>query len=229
MKFKTILACAVLGLVIFNGRLNAAVESDIVGYTTITMEADKWYIVGNPFVALDGSDTCTINGAFVGAGFAKNDILYVLQPDGVFVPNYWNQANSGWSKHKILWQEDTTQYPNSTAVYLYKASAGSLTFAGKVSSVAVDVGDEAGNAWSLTSFVCPEEKKLNQYTWTGFAANDLLYTMDDAGVFTPHYWNQANSGWSKHKILWQENTTPLAIGQAVYLFKKSTGIGSISH
>ena len=228
MKFKTILACAVLGLVIFNGRLNAAVESDIVGYTTISMEAGKWYILGNPFSALDGATTYRLNEAFGGQGFASGDVLYVLQESGTFIPHYWNVSKNGWSTHKVLWKENTTDFSASTAVYLHKASAGELTFSGKVSFDAVDVGAEAGNVWSLTSFVCPEAKTLSQYSWTGFSANDLLYTMDKEGVFTPHYWNTSKNGWSTHKVLWKEDSTVLNIGQAVYLFKKSAGVGTIS-
>ena len=40
----------VAGVVLLNAPLNAAVESDVVGYTTMTMEAGKWYQVGNPLV-----------------------------------------------------------------------------------------------------------------------------------------------------------------------------------
>ncbi|MBQ9693636.1 MAG: hypothetical protein IJV69_02645, partial [Kiritimatiellae bacterium] len=58
--------------------------------------------------------------------------------------------------------------------------------------------------------------------------NDLLYTMNEDGVFTPHYWNATNKGWSLHKVLWKEDVTVLDIGQAVYLFKKSSGTGSIA-
>ena len=230
MDMKKIITCAALlaGIVFFNGRLNAQVESDIVGYTTVTMEADSWYILGNPFTPLDDSETFKINDVFAGEGFAANDVLYVLGADGAFTPHYWNTTKGGWSTHKVLWRENTTPFATSTAVYLHKATAGEMIFAGKVSSTAVEVGADAGNAWSLTSFVCPADKTLSEYTWTGFASGDMLYTMDSAGAFTPHYWNATKSGWSTHKVMWRENTAKLPIGQAVYMFKKSTGVGSIS-
>ena len=55
---------------------SAAVESDVVGYTTITMEAGKWYQVGNPFVALEEGGVIELNDGF-GTGFATGDQLYL--------------------------------------------------------------------------------------------------------------------------------------------------------
>ena len=76
MDMKKIITCAALlaGIVFFNGRLNAQVESAIVGYQTIEMKAGKWYMVGCPFVALS-DETMTINDMM--RGFADGDELYV--------------------------------------------------------------------------------------------------------------------------------------------------------
>ena len=211
-----------------NGRLSAAVESDIVGYTTVSMEADKWYLLGCPFVALDGATTYKVNEVFGGTAFATGDVLYLLQENGTFTPHYWNTANSGWSTHRVLWKENTTDYPISTAVYLNKKTSGSITFAGKVASTELEVGAEDGNAWSLTSFVYPEERTLDDYAWGAFESGDLLYTMNAEGVFTPHYWNASTQGWSLHRVLSKPDTTPLMVGQAVYLLKKSAGKGTIT-
>lgn len=193
------------------------------------MEAGKWYILGNPFISLDGATTYKLNDAFAGSGFAAGDVLYTMDDTGIFTSHYWNVTNGGWSTHKVAWREDNTDYSASTAVYLHKLSDGSFTFFGKVASIEVEVGDEAGEVWSLTSVTYPESKKLGELTWTGFTSGDVLYTMDDTGLFTPHYWNTANNGWSTHKVAWREDTTPLAVGQALYIRKRSAGKGTISH
>ena len=211
-----------------NAPLSAAVESDVVGYTTITMEAGKWYLLGNPFVALDGATTYKINEMFGGSGFQDEDVLYILESSGKFIPFYWNASHAGWSRHPVLWREDTADYPVTSAVYLHKMSNGKLTFSGKVASIEIPVGTEEGNAWSLTSLVYPKSASLGEYTWEGFSNDDMLYTMSDNGVFTSHYWNELKQGWSLHPILWREDSTPLAIGQAVYLLKRSAGTGTIS-
>ena len=192
------------------------------------MGAGKWYILGNPFISLDGKTTFKLNEACAGSGFATNDVLYTLAASGRFTPHYWNATNGGWSTHKVAWREDSTDYPASTAIYLHKLSDGAFTFSGKVASIEVEVGDEAGEVWSLTSVTYPESKKLGELNWAGFATNDMLYTMDETGRFTPHYWNEANGGWSTHKVAWREDTTPLAIGQALYIRKRSAGKGTIS-
>ena len=209
-------------------RLDASVESDIVGYTTIQMDAGKWYLLGNPFTALDGSATFKINEVYRDANFGASDILYTLESSGKFTPHYWNATNNGWSKHRVFWQEDVTDYSSSTAIYLKKTSVGELTFAGKVSSMKVDVGTDEGNAWSLTAMTYPKESLLNEFAWENFSNGDLLYTMNEDGDFTPHYWNAANNGWSKHRVFWNEDTEKLKVGQAVYLFKRSVGVGAIS-
>ena len=52
MNTKRTLACAalLLGLLSFNAPLTAAVESDIVGYTTIT-PSSTWTLLGINFVS----------------------------------------------------------------------------------------------------------------------------------------------------------------------------------
>ena len=81
MNTKRTLACAalLLGLLSFNAPLTAAVESDIVGYTTIEMKADKWYQVAFPFVQLDDTETVSISEAF-NSGFVDGDTLMILNP-----------------------------------------------------------------------------------------------------------------------------------------------------
>ena len=229
MKVKHFLSGATLlsAALLLNAPLSAAVESDVVGYTTIEMQAGKWYILGNPFVALDDSSTYKLNDLFTGEGFHANDKLYLLT-DGLFVSFYWNDAHKGWSKHPVIWQEDSTEYPASTAVYLNKNSLGQFTFSGKVKVQPIEIGEEDGNSWTLTALNYPAPSTLSEYEWSNFSTGDELYTLDVDGVFTSHYWNSSRKGWSKHPVIWQEDPKLLSSGEAVYLHKKSTGKGVIT-
>ena len=215
-----------------NAPLSAAVESDVVGYTTITMEAGKWYLLGCPFTPLNGETTTQINETFAGEGFASGDVLYTLTEAGTYKPYYWHQdeSNSGWSTHKVLWREDTTEYPITDAVYIRKTVNGEITFSGSVAAMKVDIGTTEGNAWDLVSLMYPGTKLLNEYNWESFQSGDCLYTLSDKGTFTPHYWHDdgTNIGWSTHKVLWRAPTQELVSGQAVYVLKNSQGKGSVS-
>ena len=97
MKFRTILACAVLGLVIFNGRLNAAVESDVVGYTTVEI-TKEYTLLGVSFFNLDDStqDTIAIND-FVTGDFTHGDQLQVPKETGSsYDIAIWNETEGKW-------------------------------------------------------------------------------------------------------------------------------------
>ena len=141
MKVQHFLSGATLlsAALLLNAPLSAVVESDVVGYTTITMEAGKWYLLGCPFTPLNGETTTQINETFAGEGFASGDVLYTLTEAGTYKPYYWHQdeSNSGWSTHKVLWREDTTEYPITDAVYIRKTVNGEITFSGSVAAMKV--------------------------------------------------------------------------------------------
>jgi hypothetical protein len=85
MKFKTILACAVLGLVIFNGRLNAAVESDVVGYQTVEINKE-WTLMGVNFVDLENATTDKIPVFSLMSGdFGVGDQIQIPRMNGADV------------------------------------------------------------------------------------------------------------------------------------------------
>ena len=216
-----------------NAPLFAAVESDVVGYTTIEMEAGKWYMIGSPFVPLQANTTFKVNEQFSGQGFGGDDTLYTLKSDGTFIPHYWISDTNGegkWYADAFGFEEDTADYPLSTAVYIKKAVEGEIVFSGKVSVVKVEIGSETGNSWSLVAPVYPMSKKINDYEWIGFTTSDTLYTLRDTGVFEPNYWVTDQDGkgkWYKDAFGFDESTTLLSVGQAIYVNKTSAGIGTI--
>ena len=233
MNTKRTLACAalLLGLLSFNAPLTAAVESDIVGYTTIEMDAGKWYQVGTPFVDLEtsGAEEVSVNAVF-STGFARGDRLNVLDDTGTFVPLYWNATANGWC--------DSTR-PNAAlstvtiavgeAVYIQKGVAGDVVVKGKVEALPVAFGSEQGNAWNQSVLMWPVATKLNDIAWSNLERGDTLYILDDTTQnFTPYYWNPNANGWCT-------TTRPTAtladvdvgIGKAMYINKRSAGLGQL--
>ena len=126
MDMKKIITCAALlaGIAFFNGRLNAQVESDIVGYTTIAMEAGKWYQVGSPFVALDDTaSTQKINEVFT-IGFSEGDSINILNTAAMeYVAYYWKTSANGWCTKRGTTPVDV-KIPAGQALFVNKASAG---------------------------------------------------------------------------------------------------------
>ena len=212
-----------------NAPLSAAVESDVVGYTTIEMQAGSWYLLGASFATLDGTSSYTVNEVFQSGDFATGDILYTLDSSGLFQPHYWNEQNAKWSKNRIALIEDTTEYPISSAVYLQKMTEGQLIMSGKVEAFRLQLPHSDGaTSVSLVALPYPQSLSLNEYNWTGFGSGDCLYTLNDSGVFVPHYWNEKEQKWSTNRLVMIDDTTPLKVGQAVYLQKSSNGEGTVS-
>ncbi len=214
----------------FNGRLNAAVESDVVGYTTITMEAGKWYQVGTPFVNLDESAQPKINTVFT-SGFGAGDTLSVYNPaTSLYTTYHWNTNNSAWcaSKRPTAAAVDVI-LPTGKAVFINKAVAGEVTLSGKVSfAEATEFGSATGNAWDQIVCVYPETIKLNEIIWTGLASGDTLSIYDtETALYTTYHWNTTKSAWCASK-----RPTAAAVdvnvpaGQALFINKASVGTAS---
>ena len=215
-----------------NAPLSAAVESDVVGYTTIELKGGEWYLIGNPFVGLTGGEVSTvetpINELFT--GFEDEDTLYILDDTTqTFSPYFWKSQKNGWSSSRFP-NGELTERTISTgqAVYIKKAVDGSITFSGKVSAIKVEFGSQNPESWSQKVVVWPAEVNLNDLKWSGMQAGDTIYTFDDeTHSFVPYYWNEKAAGWSANRF----PTAPLATalvkpGKALYINKTSAGIAS---
>ena len=219
-------AALLAGLLFLNGGLVAAVQSDIVGYTTMTMEAGGWYIIGNAFAHLDDSLEATVDNLFADATFSEGDMLFLSRNDGAYMPRYWNSEKGKWSQNPKRFIEDKTLYPASTGVYIHKNHEGSVVFAGKVLAQSFDFGSEGGNSWTLTAVPSPEGKLLSDYEWKNCAQGDRLFVARGDGAYTPFYYFEGK-GWSENSKRFIAPKVPLASGQAVYINKVSVGIGSV--
>lgn len=228
MKKLGILACAALAS-LCTAKLSAAVESDIVGYTTITMEAGKWYMIGNPFVALDGADVASVNDVFKG-DFASGDVLQLVDPITCKVTTLrWNTALKAWAM---------TTRPNDTpaqdlitigqAAYIKKAVKGSATFSGKVEVLDLSVGNAETSSWTMASYVYPVEIDINEIEWEGLSSGDTVTLLKDDSTTELYRWNTTLKAWS---MTTRPNDMPISrkikAGEAMYIYKKNAGVAKM--
>lgn len=238
MKAKGILQCAALltGLLFLNVPLFAAVESDIVGYTTIPMEAGKWYQVGYPFVSLEGnaSDTIAVNDCFT-SGFSSGDRLYVLdlQNGGYEAGLYWVPSKNAWcDRPNPTTAEASDKVLNpGQAVYINKKVTGNVTVSGRVQTQEVAFGDASGNTWNQVCAVWPEAVALSDLKWSNLSAGDRLYVLDseNGGYEAGLYWVPSKNAWCNlpNPTTAVASDKVLSPGQAVYIQKKSSGVGTL--
>ena len=211
----------------------AAVESDVVGYTTIEMQAGKWYQIGNPFVGLDGETSSTLNEVFVD-GFGNGDIAYVFDSStNAYGACYFNVATTSgriWSDMPIAGigqPADVTLSPGQ-AIYVWKESAGKVTFKGKVQAVPTSFGDEEfAQTWAQVAVVSPADSAINDYEWVGLGNGDTLYLLNsETGEYdTCLYWQPTKNAWCNNPVAVIATPVDLVIkaGQAMYIYKASKG------
>ena len=226
----------VAGVVLLNAPLNAAVESDVVGYTTMTMEAGKWYQVGNPFVELEGDGARQLNDAF-GIGFSDGDMLYLYDNEAgiyrspyVWVSDYNGQ--SGWFDMATGALAEVAINPGQPA-FIHKAITGTPTFPGRVSSTTPTTfgSDGAKGYWAQIACVYPMPLKLQDIQWTGLKSGDALYTYrSERGAYSsPLLWMGEDTGMTPgwyDQATGQLSTLLIEPGQSMFLSKQSGGTGS---
>ena len=195
------------------------------------MAAGKWYQVGSPFVALDDTKTPKLNDVFT-TGFSDGDQMSIFNSTTQrYVVYDWSSAEKAWGINDD-WdgfiKTDVT-LTIGQGVFINKKSNGNVVLSGKVStSEAVVFGDEKGNSWTQITYSCPIETKLNTLTWTNLADGDQINVFDPATQrYTAYDWSSASNGWGINDD-WDGfvlKDVPLAVGQAVFINKKSTGVG----
>ncbi len=213
-----------------DARLDAAVESPVVGYLTITMEAGKWYMVGNPFKDLDDAETYTLATLFAGnSKFSDGDKLFVSNGGNGYKNRFWNAEEQKWSMNPRIFLEDTTVYSSKDAVYIHKAEEGSVTFSGKVSVDPVDFGTEEGSSWQLLTLPWPSDRNISDYVWSNCEDGDRLYIpVKETGSYKNRFWNATEKKWSTNPRIFIEATDTLEAGCGVFINKVSKGLGSVS-
>ena len=215
-----------------NAPLSAAVESDVVGYTTIEMQAGKWYQVGTPFVALDGTQAPRINDVF-NMGFQDGDVLYIYQDTGYTTYLTWKNSGTetaGWCTSRGTTPTDTV-IPSGHAVFILKNSTSLVQVAGSVSEkVPTEFGSETAGSWSQIVCVYPQETKLNALEWTGIEDGDRLFIFspESNGYSQTYTWKNSGTptaGWCSSRGSTPVDVT-LPIGQGLFVNKVNAGIAT---
>ena len=222
---------------LFNAPLFAAVESDVVGYTTIQMDAGKWYQIGSPFVGLKEGVAGMELRELLGEDFEHGDTVSVFSPESGRYDIYTWKTNApdgeGWYLGAFPMQA-SVKVPSGRAVFVNKASGknGVVTFSGKVSAdEVVEFGTIEGNAWDQIVSVYPKAMKLNDLKWEGLEQNDTVSVYSpDEGKYLIYTWKvnaPDGEGWYLGAYPFR-TSDEVAIGQAMFVNKQSANIGSVS-
>jgi hypothetical protein len=238
MNFKTILACATLGLVLFSGRLNAAVESDIVGYQTIAMEAGKWYQFGCPFDSLDSDAVPTLATVFT-TGFDAGDEAYIYSESAgsYTVTRTWGTPKAGGDATWLTarGKADDIELTPGHAIFIKKAVTNDVIVSGKVNATAVvDFGNTETTTWSQIVFPYPVDTDINDMKWEGLSNGDEVYVYDpvQGGYSSTRVWSAGNTA-DDVEMKWRTSrgkVTALKIpsGAAMFVYKKTAGKATLS-
>ena len=214
-----------------NAPLNAAVESDVVGYTTMTMEAGKWYQVGCPFGQLDGSKIFSVNDVF-SRGFKTGDSINIFDSEkGSYSVLSWSDSLNAWTDFPGAPFASTAQLTEGQAIFVSKAVTSEITLSGKVSEVVVSFGKEGGNAWNQIVAVWPVASKVNDLKWSGLQTGDILNVLNaDSGTYEVFYWDENVGGgkWVVAPGVPLPSDKAIAPGQALFVNKVSAGLGSLT-
>ena len=214
-----------------NAPLSAAVESDVVGYTTISMQAGKWYQIGNPFVELENGVTPTVNTVF-NTGFSNGDLLYLYDSNssGYTVTLTWGTIRgvSGWYYGNGNLASDTLK--EGQAAFIKKVTASPVTLKGKVAVTEVSFGLEEKASWSQVVCVYPTTQKINDIAWHNLMKNDEVYIYDpnQGGYTTTLSWQTLNgkTGWYYGNGAFAD--IEVSPGQALFIHRASAGTASCS-
>ena len=150
-----------------NAPLSAAVESDVVGYTTVELTT-KFTLVGINFSSLDGADAVPVN-EIISGNFSDGDELQIQSI---------KRGLGAWVVSKVATEETPVSIQLKGAVNL----SDSLT---------VDFGQQYVIAATGLSVDAAVNSTL--FTWENLAANDQLQIPDGMGGYTVLEWQDKNA------------------------------------
>jgi hypothetical protein len=198
MKKFAYATLAALGLVLFNGRLNAAVESDIVGYTTVEIQPG-FNLLALPFNDLSSDEGVSIQDLVVGDIAAGSTIQYW---DGVGLQILTYRVRGGVGS----WYKGTTNaskqfYPGEGFWYNSTAQTPTtLTISGRV--VEDETLSVAKNSFSLIGASVPKEMKLADVQFEGISNGATVQYWDgtELKILTYRVRNGVGNWYSGTKI-----------------------------
>ncbi len=201
MKAKSIFQCAALltGLLLFNDPLFATVESDIVGYTEVTIKPG-YNLLSLPFNDLTNGQV-DVKALFSGTPTNLDQIQYW---NGTKLQTIvYNVAKGGWCKGLNLLADGAVMLSPGQGFWYYSKAAGdnTLTVSGRVETSATGQTVNAGPGYTLVGPAVPKS----------FALSDISFKVGDIdgapNLSQVQYWNGtklqtlvynvAKGGWCK--------------------------------
>ena len=193
MNTKRTLACAalLLGLLSFNAPLTAAVESDIVGYTTVE-PGSSWTLLGINFASL--TDTKYSIQQIVG-DFADGDEAQLWDGTRYTTVVYYTEATAGQAG---FYNDDgtlsTLSVSPGSALWLKSSSVKQVTLAGKVLVNAQSEPLEGNSGWSLFAARTPVATSVNAFSFKGLSDGDEMQIWDGGQYVSVIYYSAETAG-----------------------------------
>ena len=220
MNAKRILACAalLLGLLSFNAPLSAAVESDVVGYTTITT-TPGFNMQGVVFQGLQ-EETIVLDELLSG-DFKTGDEVQRSTSDGGYVI-YQFRDGEGWFCGRA--PASTAPLSAGDSFWLKTPDrAVSVTFKGAVK--AGDFRYESTAGMQMVSVDFPFEFALNDDTgrvsWTNLRSGDQIQVLtQDGGYMVYTYSQEGGEKWLEGRIPTEKR---IPVGAALWLKTATAG------
>ena len=223
MDVKRVFACAALltGLLFFNGRLSAAVESDVVGYQAYKFD-EGTYLLSIPFETLDGKEAGfpiqNIAGTFNSGTFSGDKLLVWDRNTGGYIT--YRYSEEGWKRDNVL-TEDVI-LPSQSAFLVSRKGNTSFTVAGKVVSEDVTtIPVEQGVNFTANPYPTKISIKDIKGTLTAgtFKADRLLRWSPEQNDYITY--RCTKDGWKKSEDT-TETSDELSAGEGFILMKVAT-------
>lgn len=229
MKAKSIFQCAALltGLLFLNVPLFAAVESDIVGYTTVTTTT-RFTLMAVSYLSLsgDGTDLIDPNEIFQGVeGLQDNDLLEIPRANDVSYDfAYWSSALGKWCNEDLT-TPTTFKLTRGRGFWILARGATAstpvkMTLAGTVNTHKnADALNQGFTIFSPAAPLSDESVNHASLSWSGLKNNDLLEIPRDGVSYDFAYWSETLGKWCEDDLV-----TPSSLkfknGQACWVLSK---------
>jgi hypothetical protein len=224
MNFKTILACA--ALLIGIGTATAAVESDIVGYQTVTL-TKKWNLLAVQFGELGvNEDAVAVNSVFCNVeGLADKDQLQIPEGKSYTIVE-WNATTKKWCAYGNPNAESDAVVTRGRGVWLQATGASDANPVVLTVSGAIALNRDADDFSTGYTIVCPPAPlagtSINTpaMVWDGLADKDQLQ-VPEGSSYNIAEWNATTKKWCAYGNANLESTLTFPEGAACWLMTKS--------
>ena len=202
MRTKTLLGMAALAVSALTAVAQSNVYSlNIVGYVNVPVQANKFYMLGNPLDTMNGnniSNVINLDATFDGT------LLYPWTASG-----YGNAesyiAGFGW------FPAETTLAPGS-GFFIQPTAAGTITFVGQVTTSKTQ---SLPSGFTMTASAFPASLSLFALGLTG-QDGDLVYRFDPVSGYGPAVSYIAGYGWFDGGT--DTNGPALNVGEGFFYF-----------